>query len=244
MDLDKDRCLSNIYLLAKQKGIRIGDLETSCGVSVGYLARFRQDKKQSLPGAEFLYRAAALLETSVDALLNYDYRLATDTEKTLLSFMDKLILDTRKEKLIWHADPACFPAAYLSEDPGHPLLRVDQGRQYYFSPFHPAVRNLVPRAAWSAVITVDTDVLLVCVAQDFGEKEENGIWDELELYLYNRNGKSLSPLCHTNKYSPGVLDSDMLELFESVETMYQRKALDRRAMSAIDAYMNRADRKE
>ena len=48
---EKDRCITNIYFLAKKKNILIRDLEKSCDVSVGYLARLRQDKKQSLPGS-------------------------------------------------------------------------------------------------------------------------------------------------------------------------------------------------
>ena len=36
---DKARCLNNIYALAKERGIKIGDLEESAGVSKGYLSR-------------------------------------------------------------------------------------------------------------------------------------------------------------------------------------------------------------
>ena len=36
---DKARCLNNIYALAKERGIKIGDLEESAGVSRGYLSR-------------------------------------------------------------------------------------------------------------------------------------------------------------------------------------------------------------
>ena len=72
---DKELFLRNIYTLAKEKGVRIGDLETSCGVSVGYLARFRQDKNQDLPGMDFVIRAAAVLNTSLDFLLYFDYNL-------------------------------------------------------------------------------------------------------------------------------------------------------------------------
>ena len=44
MNADRDLCINNLYILVKKKGLRICDLETSCGVSVGYLARLRKDK--------------------------------------------------------------------------------------------------------------------------------------------------------------------------------------------------------
>ena len=97
MKADRDLCINNLYILAKKKGIRICDLETSCGVSVGYLARLRKDKNNSLPGADFLVRAASLLETSVDSLLFFDYHAATDTEIYLHLFVSRLSLDSLSE---------------------------------------------------------------------------------------------------------------------------------------------------
>ena len=40
---DQALCINNLYTLSKQKNMKIRALETSCGVSVGYLARLRQD---------------------------------------------------------------------------------------------------------------------------------------------------------------------------------------------------------
>ena len=248
MTPNKDRCLDNIYALAKKKNLRIRDLETSCGVSVGYLARLRQDKKQSMPGSDFLFRASVLLETSMDHLMNFDYRLASDTEIMLSSFISRLALDTLGEKLIWQADPACFPSSYIldtvSAVPDHPLLSLDplllqQGRskEIYLSPFHPAVFDLVPLAAWRATISEDTDVLLTRVSLKQDESEEASSGEEAELYLYNKKTKALSPLCHTNQKSPGILDNNLLELYYSIEMMFKARPLDQSALTAIDQYM-------
>ena len=39
---DKDRFVKNIYFLAKNQGVKIGELEAVCEVSAGYFARLRQ----------------------------------------------------------------------------------------------------------------------------------------------------------------------------------------------------------
>jgi len=248
MKADRDLCINNLYILAKKKGIRICDLETSCGVSVGYLARLRKDKNNSLPGADFLVRAASLLETSVDSLLFFDYHLATDTEIYLHLFVSRLSLDSLSEKVIWQPDPGCIPspveadsAASLSD---HPLLSFDprlmeQGnyKEIFLSPFHPAAYDLMPRSAYRAQISDDALVLMVRVvppqADQLPDSEE-----EIELFLYNTKAKALSPLCCTDNQYSGVLDHALSTLCRIVTESVQRTKLDQYAVSAIDAYMN------
>ena len=248
MTPNKDRCLDNIYALAKKNGLRIRDLETACGVSVGYLARLRQDKKQSLPGSDFLFRVSILLETSMDNLMFFDYRLASDNEMKLSSFLSQLNQDTLGETLVWQADPDCFPSPYISDSvsslPDHPLLALDpvlmqqgKSKEFYLSPFHPAVCNLVPQAAWRAPISDDTDALLTKVSPEPDKSEKPSFRAEVELYLYNKKTKALSPLCHTNQKSPGILDNNLLELCYSIEMMFKARPLDKSALSAIDQYM-------
>ena len=249
MNPDKERCLANIYSLAKKKGLKIGDLETSCGVSIGYLARLRQDKKQNLPGSEFLFRAAALLEVSVDRLVNFDYRVAADTDDYLFSFISQLIEDTIIDKLAWRIDTSCFPSPAVSDHrvpyPDHPLLSLDpvlleqgKSKETYLSPFHPPARNLVPKGAWSADISEDAYVLLVRVGREQADPAVADPWEELELYLCGEKNKICSALCHTTWQSPGPLDHSLADLCEMVSMIFQQSALDQFAISAIDYYMN------
>ena len=249
MTPDKDRCLGNIYRLAKKKGLRIGDLETSCGVSIGYLARLRQDKKQTLPGSEFLFHAAALLDTTVDYLLNYDDRFATDSEKYLSSFIRQMIRDTMAEKLFWQLDPAFIPSPFISDKtttyPDHPLIALDpvlmqegKSKEIYLSPFHPSADDLVPLSAWRTALSSETDVFLIRISQKKSESACAEPWDELELYLYDRKSGTVTPLCHTNTHSPGFLDHDLADLFATVGDSFQTRPLVPSAQDAIDRYMN------
>ena len=244
---NRDRCISNLYALSKRKGILIRDLETSCGVSVGYLAHLRLDKRNPFPSSEFLFRAADLLETTVDALLHFDYQLSTETDQYLHRFINRLILDTLSEKLYWDLDHGCVPEPSILEEvvfPSHPLLGLDpvllqegKSKQYYASPFHPAVYDLLPRAAWRAALSENTVVFLTCVSQEDLPVEENAKLREAEMYLYNMETKALSPLCHSNPSHPGILDRDLALLCETISDSLHRTALDLSAISAIDAYM-------
>ena len=248
--IEKDRCIANIYALAKKKEILIRDLEKSCDVSVGYLARLRQDKKQSLPGSEFLFRAAALLGTSVDSLMYFDFQLASETELYLHSFMNKLLLDSLKQKIVWMPDSDCVPSPVVLESevrfPDHPLLALDpvllqqgKSKEYYYSPFHPAAYDLIPRAAWRTSLSEETLVFMTCVAAvNDGEADPaEDPANEIELYLYNTSAKALSPLCYADPQHPDLLYHDLSELYETVSELLNRNVLDQYAISAIDAYL-------
>lgn len=253
MTPDKELCLGNIYALAKEKKIRIGDLETTCGVSIGYLARLRQDKKQNLPGSEFLFRAAMLLETSVDSLLSFDYRLATETEKYLRSFISQLTRDTIKDELAWRLDASFIPSPYITDSvdlPSNPkrtldpeLMQQGKGKEIYLSSFRPALNNLTPRVAWRAAISENTDVILIRVTEEQKVSDGDESQGDLELYLYYKDTNTFSALCHTDARSPGILDDDLEGLCEVIEMSFRATPLEKCALNAIDSYMkSRSDK--
>ena len=244
---DRDRCIANLYALSKRKGILIRTLETSCGVSVGYLAHLRQDKRKPFPSFDFLLHAAAMLETTVDSLIYFDFQLSTETDRYLHAFINKLILNTLSEKLCWDLDHDCMPDPSILDKivfPDHPLLSLDahllqegKSKQLYLSSFHPAVYNFLPRAAWRASLPDNTVIFLTCVSQEDLSAEKNTKLRETEMYLYNTEKKALSPLCHSNPAHPGMLDRDLACLCETVSESLHRTSLDLFAVSAIDAYM-------
>lgn len=247
---EKERCITNIYTLAKKKGMLIRDLEKACNVSAGYLARLRQDEKQSLPGADFLLRVAGLLGTSMDSLMYFDFSLASEFQLYLHSFINKLLLDSLKQKIVWAPDSDCVPSPVVLESevrfPDHPLLGLDpvlmqQGKtkEYYYSPFHPAAYDLIPRAAWRTSISEDNLVFMTRVVHGIRPDmdppdEEEG---EIELYLYGKSVKNLSPLCHADPKNPDLLYHDLSELYETVTEVVNRNAVDRYTLDAIDEYL-------
>ena len=77
---DKTRCLNNIYALAKERGIKIGDLEESAGVSRGYLSRVAKPDYQGSPPIEMLDAVAKQLGVGIDYLVNYSPDAFSESE--------------------------------------------------------------------------------------------------------------------------------------------------------------------
>lgn len=256
--IDRDRCITNLYTLAKKKGILIRDLETSCGVSVGYLARLRQDKRKPLPGSDFLFRAADALDTSVDSLMYFNYQFASEKDLKLNKFIGKLIRDSLSEKIVWDMDNACYPSPVIRESqvshPQHPLIALDpdlilenRSKEYYYSLFHPNEFNLIPRTAWRT--SLSENVLLYLTRVSSGSDTDypaalNSTYDSelgsdyIELYLHNTKEGMLSPLCCTSGDHPDILHEPLVTLYEAVAECLHCNVLDRCAISAIDDYLN------
>lgn len=135
MGYDKNRFINNIYDLAKKQQLKIGELESACGVSIGYLARLRQGENNASPGAEFLMAVADQLSVSVDGLLSVDFTKATDSEVKLLKYMEKLIRETESRKLIWQEDFMAYLDSFL-------LIPMARRRIRFIPLSQPAASNL------------------------------------------------------------------------------------------------------
>lgn len=98
--LDKAMFFSNIKVAAKQKGVKIGELESAAGVSLGYISRTSKDSS-STPGFDFGVRVSKMLGVSLDSLAFRDLSKMTTTECRRISFIEKMIRDTQDDKLDW-----------------------------------------------------------------------------------------------------------------------------------------------
>ena len=126
-DFDKKLMFNNILFLLKKSEIKIGELESDCGVSPGYISRTSKDGNTK-PGIEFIFKVAQKLNVSIDTLLKVDMTKLSPTEQYLLSFLEKLKKDTIKNKLDWN----CEKKDYLDRVEvdncgcvGHPLFSYE-----------------------------------------------------------------------------------------------------------------------
>lgn len=101
----KQRLFDNIAFLLKERGMKIGELESSVGVSAGYISRASKENG-STPGVEFIINAAKELGVSVDTLISANMTELTPTEKYIVSFLEKLERDTNADKLVWLRETA------------------------------------------------------------------------------------------------------------------------------------------
>ena len=257
MKYEKTLFVNNIYELAKRQKLKIGDLEAACGVSNGYLARLRQDEKNTAPGADFLMNIASQLSVSVDALLSFDFANSTGAEQKLLIYMDRLLRDTQTRKLIWQRDPAPLSVPVNADgSSAHPLFVAKEGflsveeraedelpdpvmlsEMVYRSLFHPNLDGLQPSEIYRCAFPGQKMLYLVSVAEPGLVMPGPARWTELELVMALPGQPDPVPFVHTDHDWPGVLDQTLVRLFSAVQDAVAHPHLSPEASALIDDYL-------
>ena len=99
---NKQVLFDNIAFLVKERGLKIGELETGAGVSPGYISRASKEGGPT-PGIEFIANIARELQVSIDTLISAHMAEMTPTERYIISFLEK---DTNADKLDWSRESA------------------------------------------------------------------------------------------------------------------------------------------
>ena len=260
MEYSKKRFTDNVYALAKKRKMKIGDLEKNCHVSSGYLARLRQDEKNTAPGADFLMNVASQLSVSVDSLLSFDFTEATDPELKILNYVEKLLHETEAGKLVWRVDRSGSSASVPVKSDGtsaHPLfVAINEGllteeekaemelpdsvssfELAYRSLFRPDCVDLVPAAMFRCSFPGRRVLYLVAVAKPGRVLPGPAQWSELELVMAGRDFSEPVPLAHTDHETPGRLDALIARLFEAVKDVVSAPQLSPEASAIMDDFL-------
>ena len=120
--LDSKLILNNIHYLIKKNNMRIGELETKIGVSLGYFSKMLKGDNSSIPSTEIIYNASRVLNVNLEELLTIDLSTIDETEEKVISFIDKLISSTKNKKSEWSENHPSMLSPY-SELP--PMFEVD-----------------------------------------------------------------------------------------------------------------------
>jgi len=123
---DSDIFFKNINYLLKEKGIKIGELESYADVSTGYVSRVRKEESAK-PGIDFVVKVADKFDVSVDDLIGVDMEGLTNTEAYILDFLNKLIADTKAEKMLWEKESPSYFGTLNHDGFGntdHPLISL------------------------------------------------------------------------------------------------------------------------
>lgn len=243
MLFDKKLCLGNIYYLAKENGVKIGELEAVCNVSTGYISRLRQEENATQPSIEFIVAAAKRLGVSVDALIYFDYTAATETEKYLQSFLEKVIHDTQEDRIIWQEESVAYLDKIETDDEGESLNPLFENRRtkdsweiFFNSGYHPKDDTVHPlKSCYHAEIGNEAKLYLLKVFS-LNEDPEDDNWEETELYL-SRNYRHSTPICHIDHKVKSCLDATISRLYDTVKECSSRPKLLPDVKKAIDAYM-------
>ena len=250
MKYDKSLFIANVYYLAKQRDVKIKALESGCGVSAGYFARLRQEKKNAAPGADFLLAVADQLSVSVDALLTFDFSEASESETALHHYMEKLIRETLSHQLSWQEDAFGYLDNLIISKDGktpHPLFDTipdSSGREslpFYLSRFRQEMKALVPLETYGCVFPGGLTLYLVKVWNSGDNPACPGDWTELELLMTGPGKYDSMPFCHTNHEKRTRLDPDLKRLFSVVRDAVLLPHLTPEARTYIDSYLSEGE---
>ena len=246
MEFDKNRFIDNVYELARRSRLDIEALETECGVPAGYLSRLRHGKEDAAPRADLLLAISGLFSVSIDTLLSYDFTRDLPTEELLLRFLEKLIRDTRTQKICWMEDFWAYPESTPRNPDGtilHPLLLSgpsEDGKDpepVYRSMFHQNLMDLIPVKVYAASITEMKTLYLVQVWNTGDNPDSPGDWTELELVM-DIGAKHPIAFAHTDHDQSLPLNSVLQHLFDDVEEMNAYPHLTQDAITLITNYLN------
>ncbi len=98
---DRNRLISNINYLLKQRGIKNKDLETYAGVSPGYISRISADSNTSNPGIDYICKVANFFNIPFNVLVAEDLSSQSDDEVLCRKFLNTLYDETRYGHIIW-----------------------------------------------------------------------------------------------------------------------------------------------
>lgn len=238
---DRKICISNIYALAKERNVKIGDLEKEGGMSVGYLSRLSKEDNTSVPSIEFIASAAEQLGVSVESLISHDFTKFTPTESYLMSFLEKLHKDTMTDKLYWIKQSLMYLNTLEADEYGgdidHPLFDIfwedGESDPTYCSRFGQS-RTVVGDCFFLRLTSWESIYLM-----KVSDPNEGAV---IELYLV-QNG-IVNALCQSGGNSR-IFQFALDCLYSAVSESCKHPKLDGSVMSAIDAFMdNRLQERE
>ncbi len=243
---DKTRCINNIYALAKEKGIKIGDLEEGSGMSKGYLSRVAKPDYQGSPSIEMLDAVARQLGVGIDFLVNFDPEALSANEQFVMQFVDKLSTLTEAEKMEWLYETMGTLNAEDDSEVDNPLVSVtkqysdDFDRWYDTHEYSSAIYDnyvTVSGTCYHAQLpTSHAHVYLNMVTYHNtprNEKLENKAYDIIEMYLVE---KTVQPICSTY-YVSEELKNAVSNLYQMISSVPSKIALSQSARSTMDFFI-------
>ncbi len=244
---DKTRCVNNIYTIAKEKGVKIGDLEENSGVSKGYLSRVAKPDYQGSPPIEMLDSIAHQLGVGIDFLVNFDPEKLSENEQFVMKFIDKLSTLTGAEKMEWLYETTTTLIADDNSKVDNPLVSVQKeysdelNRWYdtheYSSAIYEGYVTVTGTCYHAKLSTSHAEVYLNKVTYHNvprNERLETTAHDIVEVYLFEN--KAVQPICSTYYVSDELKDA-VNNLYQMVSSIPSKIALSQSTRSTMDFFI-------
>ena len=244
MAFDSSQCLSNIRSTAKEKNIKIGDLEEAAKVSKGYLSRLDKRDASSLT-MEVLVRIAEQLGVTVDYLLTNTLNELTENEQQIVQFLDKLESLTKGGKLEWFTDVASYLRTENQEpfSSPHPLIGVGPSYSeefevkyystFYSSPFTNDYADLVDNC-YHVSLPGPGDVSAYIMRVQY-KTEEYPAPKYSEFFLIQHD--SVKPIC-SSKFVRDKVAEKLESLYDTIRGRNTNIGLDAEAKSFMSDFIS------
>lgn len=242
---DKKILFENIRLLAKEKGIKLGDIERNSGNTVGYMSRLDKENNMSPPNFDFVITASHMLDVSVEKLIGGKLEELDENEELLLKFIKKIKNQTDHRNIYWNKETEKLMngGEPFSPQNAHPLHRGTEGTyidsdlglvsgmvSYYSSKFVENGVATVLDASYNADLReLGGTVYIVPVKYDAGNCY-------YELYIVN--GNRADALC-TTKDIKKVINDEIEELYKEIVKGYSSIRLQPDLKNAISKYVEK-----
>ena len=240
---NKALCIQNIRTLLSQKGVRLGDIERASGNSPGYLSRLEKPDNTTDPSVEFLANAAYMLGVSLDDLLSSPIEDLSPNDEMLISFIEKLICNTKKDRLTWRAELQ-LENDFLERDYSEEIYlnkrseksiglgQKENGTEVwsYRSVFFPKERVAIDSAPYHTTINDDDELYIIKCR---GSDASNPFY---EMYHIPYNDET-QPICCT-KCTPKVIASRVERLYQQIRESEEHVRLSDTTKSMMEAYIS------
>ena len=235
-EYDKNRLVSNIEFLLKRSDIKIGDLETQCGVSVGYLSRLKNNESNDVsPSAEVLLRLSRLLNVSLTSLLCSDMASMTETELFLQKVLEDMIKKTESNKLVWNR----YTSYNIYEEKlrdGYTSLPLIEGYEDNFGGEHTFYRSMFTEETMvlggNYYVLFDNNNLYYLIPVS---NEDRGLVYELYILLPDDSFKTV---CCSNNDSNPLIIKLLCDLFTSVEKSSKQIRIDEDVKKSLEDFLS------
>lgn len=237
----------NIRAAMKEKGIKIGQLESDAQVQPGYLSRIEKNPGKTTPSLEFVYTASKELDTSIDFLVDGHYDSLTDTEKYVLRFMKKMEDETNQDRLYWNIDLADKIISVF--DPNspeiYPFTQWEADYNGYFDFHIPIDGQFIPsgRSYHCQLTGTPNEVYLMSLQRKYGNEGNEQIEQGYALYLTKQfqdgNGIRWKESLIANTFlANDEIRQELKAFYQTVEKASTHIHFDGATKDAIEAFLD------
>jgi transcriptional regulator with XRE-family HTH domain len=140
MLFDKKICINNIKFLAKEKNIKLGELEAAANVSPGYFSRINKEENGATPSIDVLCAICSQLDISLDVLIMCDLETLSPTQEYLARLIGKLSSHTIENLISWEKNTLNDIKSILDNDLFYPLMTRTKEYDSFESRYYPVYK--------------------------------------------------------------------------------------------------------